>query len=52
MEEYRTIEEFKKRFLPKSYREELMKSMSPEELGRFLADESLEKVKSSIKRRR
>lgn len=49
MREYKSMEEFKKAFLPKSYREELMKSMSSEELAIFMADESLEKIKKKLK---
>ena len=52
MREYKSMEEFKKKFLPKSYRKELIKSMNPEELGKFLADESLREIKKELKKKK
>jgi len=40
----RSLNEFKRRYLPKQYKAEQLAKMSPRELGEWMAKESLKKV--------
>jgi len=40
----KTVEEFKRRYFPKSYEKEIEERMSPEEYGRKLGREAVQKV--------
>ena len=47
---YASIKEFKKDFFPRTYEEELMEKMSPEEFGRYIVEKSLEEFKRNLER--
>jgi len=41
---FRSISEFKKHYLPKKYKKELLDKMTPEELGRYMATETMKTI--------
>ena len=43
----KNMEEYKKQYLPRLYTEEKLARMSPEELGRYYAKQSLEKIETN-----
>ena len=44
-----SIDEFKKIYYPNHYKEELIKNMTPEEVGKYLAQKSIDKIIKSLK---
>ena len=42
--EFRSMDEFKKHYFPVQYEKEKIKKMMPEEYGRYLAEQALERM--------
>ncbi len=45
---FRSIEEIQKEYFPKTYEKEKIEKMSAKELGEYLADKSLKKIKKNM----
>jgi len=47
-EAIKSIVDFKKRYLPKSYQKELLESSTPEEIGQLWAKDTMRKLRKLI----
>lgn len=48
MTTFRSMDEIEKHFFPNNYEQEMTAKMTPEELGRYWAEKSIERIKKKL----